>query len=73
MATSTMDDIPGVGSREETYSPVPGALPSDVTWDPEDIVAFTDRLGKESDDEGMGCRFRQVGVQIPCLCVGKWY
>ena len=66
MATSTMDDIPGVGSREETYSPVPGALPSDVTWDPEDIVAFTDRLGKESDDEGMGCRLHFYVLMIKC-------
>ncbi|XP_072029946.1 integrator complex subunit 1-like isoform X2 [Amphiura filiformis] len=51
IATSTMDDIPGVGSREDTYSPVPGSLPSDTTWEPEDIVPYAERLSKESDLE----------------------
>ena len=47
-----MDDIPGVSSREETYSPIPGSLPSDITWDPEDIASYTNRLCKDNDYEG---------------------
>lgn len=52
IATNTMDDIPGVGSREETYSPIPGSLPSDTTWEPEEIVPYAERLSKDSDPEG---------------------
>ncbi|XP_071797108.1 integrator complex subunit 1-like isoform X1 [Asterias amurensis] len=51
---STMDEIPGVGGREETYSPSLSAMMGvDATWDADDVKSFADKLALEEDSEGM--------------------
>lgn len=46
------EEIPGVGGREDTASPIPGILQSDVKpMTPEDIASFQERLHKGNDPE----------------------
>jgi hypothetical protein len=48
-----MDEIPGVGGREETYSPSLSAMMGvDATWDADDVKSFADKLALEEDSEG---------------------
>ncbi|XP_022109567.1 integrator complex subunit 1-like isoform X2 [Acanthaster planci] len=51
---STIDEIPGMGNREETYSPSLSAMMgADASWDVEDVKLFAERLALEEDSEGM--------------------
>ena len=51
---STIDEIPGVGSREETYSPSLSAMMGlDASWDAEDVKSFAEKLAQEEDSEGI--------------------
>ncbi|XP_038064280.1 integrator complex subunit 1-like [Patiria miniata] len=53
-AEPAMDEIPGVGGREETYSPTLAAMMgADASWDTEDVKSFAERLSQEEDSEGM--------------------
>ncbi|XP_071813401.1 integrator complex subunit 1-like [Apostichopus japonicus] len=62
------EEIPGVGGREDTASPIPGILQSDVKpMTPEDIASFQERLHKGNDPESITDALNELDSR----CIGK--
>ncbi|KAJ8037540.1 Integrator complex subunit 1 [Holothuria leucospilota] len=62
------EEIPGVGGREETASPIPGILQSDVKpMTQDEINKFQERLQKDNDPEDITDTLNELDSR----CIGK--